>query len=127
VVFDKEDCSLTMELKDAYPAEAGLEHYKRTIKLDEEKVEVTEDISLKATGEVCFNFLLCGEPTLAEAGLVLLERGHTLTYDKSLTATIETIPLEDAKIKNDWKRENLFSLKLEAKGVKKMLFKTFIK
>lgn len=125
-VYDKNSRSLTMNLEDAYPPEAGIKSYVRKAALNDGAVIITDDIRLNFPGEVIFGLILSDEPELSGEGKVRLARGRTLTYDPILSASVEAVELTDPRFREDWRRERLFRLKLAASGVESAVYRTVI-
>jgi len=126
VLCDETARSLTMDLTAAYPAEAGLKSFVRIAELTDKHIKITDSITLKTAGEITFNILLADEPAIAAPGKVLLRGGHTLAFDPSLSAVVETIPLTDVGLHNDWQREQLFRLRLTAANVETGVYEFII-
>lgn len=117
VVCNETDGSLTMDLSAAYPSEARVEKYVRTATLSGEQVCITDNIALRGAGEIHFNIMLADRPTLVEKGTVELRGGYVLSFDSTLTAALEVIPLTDDGLRNDWQREQLYRLRLTAENM----------
>lgn len=111
VVFNDADRSIKMDLTAAYPPEAGLEKYIRTVTLSDERIQITDQILLYGAGDIGCNILLIDAPTLTESGTVMLRDGYALVYDPSLSAAVEAIALTDEGLRNDWQREQLYRLR----------------
>lgn len=105
--------SLTMDLAPAYPAEAGIRAWQRTVRLDRkaEALDVTDEFSLNnAPTSLQQSFMTTSTVDLATPGLVRFsDASHPtvqLTYDaKRYTAAIETLPLDgpdDEGFKTKW-------------------------
>ncbi len=124
--YNEEERSLSMDLTAAYPDEAGLGSYTRRAALTGGAAVITDSIRFNAPGGAVFHILLSDEPQFAGAGLVRLARGHTLTYDKALTAAVEAVELTDENLRRDWRRERLFRLKLAAGGIENAVYRTVI-
>ena len=115
-VFDEDSRSLTMELCDAYPKEAGIDSYTRQVMLDGGCVTVTDSYELKEAKEVEFHLMSAEEPVLVEAGKIALAEGMTLCYDKSLGCEIEEhdpVGMDSEKL---WGTRMLWRIKLTASG-----------
>ena len=91
-VCDAEAQSLYMELKSAYPDEAGVLRYGRTLSLSDGKIRVREQISLERERQIDFHLLTKNRPAIAEDGVMLLSEGRRLIYDPSvLSASFEAV------------------------------------
>ncbi len=117
ITYTKNSRKLIMDLTAAYPGESKLKSYVRAVKFGKDEIEIEDKLSLNSTGEIIFNIMFCDKPELAGNGMVVLRAGHTLAFDPSLSAVVETVTLDDAGLKNDWEREKLFRLRLTAHGV----------
>ena len=87
--FDESEKSLSSELKLAYPAQAGIESYKRRVALKNGVVTVEESILLDKAREIDFHIMTAAKPEIAKEGLIALSEGRILEYDTSLSATVE--------------------------------------
>lgn len=96
---------LTLDISGAYPAEAGIRHWYRTVKVKKGKqVEITEDFALQNyLSPTQLMFITPLEPQLPKAGIITLG-SHTLTYDsRQLTPTVEDLtPLLDPVLQQMW-------------------------
>lgn len=96
---------LTLDISKAYPKEAKVNYWKRTVKTGNGKrVEVTEDYSLdsyEAPTQLMLMTLI--EPQLSQPGVIVLGN-HRITYDsKQLSAQYEDIsPLLDSVLRQMW-------------------------
>ena len=88
--FLPEEGSLTMELKHAYPIDAGIIRYRRTCGIKDGVISVTEDMLLCESKAVDF-ILMTTEKPLAEDGRISLCHGVVLNYPPSLAVTVEEI------------------------------------
>ena len=104
----------TMELRDAYGAEAGIRSFRRTATLRDGKVVLTDDILLSANGEVVFHLLTDTEPTDRTDNSFVLH-GRRLTYPAGLTVTVEAVEHaspETARIPAAWGVPTLWRVNL---------------
>ena len=96
---------LTLDISGAYPAEAQIQRWLRTVKVKKGKqVEITEDFALKSCLAPTQLMLITPiEPQLTKPGIVTLG-SHTLAYDaKQLTPEVEDLtPLLDAVLQQMW-------------------------
>ena len=84
---------LTLDISGAYPAEAQVRHWYRTVKLHKGKqVEIIEDFDLQNyLAPTQLMFITPVKPELTKAGIISLS-GHTLTYDaKQLSPQVEDL------------------------------------
>ena len=96
---------LTLDISSAYPAEAQIQHWHRTVKLKKGKqVEVTEDFALQNhIAPTQLMFITPIAPQLTKAGVITLD-GHTLSYNAAqLTPEVEDLaPLLDPVLQEMW-------------------------
>ncbi|MFC6227582.1 heparinase II/III family protein [Paenibacillus allorhizosphaerae] len=118
---------LTLNIAGAYPPEAGIVSWTRSCRLvrsPQAVVELEERYAFadRANGRFALNFMTCCEPQVDTGGSrIMLRRseGPTLQmeYDAAAFApAIETIPLEDKKLRNSW-GERLYRIVLQPKSV----------
>ena len=123
---DASSASLTMDIAPAYPAEAGVNYWKRTLQLERGKqLVITENYALKGQrSEVTLTFMTPFEVDLSETGTLRLkqpskreERGEDILqihFDaQKLKAIVELLPLEDAKLQRYW-GDTLYRILLKA-------------
>jgi hypothetical protein len=119
---DQASSTLTMNIASAYPKTAGVASWQRSIRLNRDKdVEVVDVYTFNVpSSDIIENFIVAGKVTQAGSGkLILHSREHAvqmhLDYDAAkLSADIETITLEDAKLKQMW-GEALYRIRLKTK------------
>ncbi|MEF3302042.1 heparinase II/III domain-containing protein [Paenibacillus sp. GYB003] len=120
------EAAVSMNLATAYPAEAGIAHWRRTVRLlrpvgGEAAAEVIDSFRLAAASrEIVFNLLTLQKPEPEREGVVALEneRGEKLTlrYDGNrLQADVERVPITDSKMVPVW-GDSIYRLKLKAKA-----------
>jgi hypothetical protein len=118
---------LEMDIAGAYPAEARVKSWVRSVKLNRgREVELTETFELAATaGETTLNFLTPLVVDTTQAGRVALRGGSEggkpatsvhLDYDATkLAASVERVTLSDGNLKGTW-GDHLNRLILRAKS-----------
>ncbi|MGN1409346.1 MAG: heparinase II/III family protein [Eubacteriales bacterium] len=107
--------SIALELKDAYPAEAGIRSYIRVAKLTSCGAEITDRIALAAEGEAVFTLMTTEKPEEAgENRFVLPDAGCSAEYDEGLTLTLDSVPLTDPKLHREWKVDALSRILLSS-------------
>jgi len=96
---------LTLDISEAYPSEAQIEQWLRTVKVQKGKcVEITEDFTLKAFQTPTQLMLITPiEPQLTKAGIITLG-SHTINYNaKQLMPEVEDLtPLLDPTLRQMW-------------------------
>ena len=120
-VFDGGKMTVTMNLKNAFPKEAGIESMIRTCTLDGGIARVRDEVKADHEADIQFNYLTIDEPTLIEDGKLAIAEGRTFTYDKNLKLVIEKVentylPYEDLNFKGTWRRECLWRITLRARA-----------
>jgi hypothetical protein len=118
---DGRAAEFSLNIATAYPPEAGLKQWKRSLRLDrtENAVELRDEYALKKhASEIVFTFmtpspvqqLATGDLALAGAG------GVRLLYDaKSFALRVEEIPLKDGRLRSSW-GEKLYRILLRAQS-----------
>ncbi|WP_168121852.1 hypothetical protein [Paenibacillus sp. HB172176] len=110
-----------MDLAGAYPEEAGVEKWERTIRLrrkDKAEITVTDEYTLEEPSRsIHLNFMTAQGFDLKTPGRIVFEGGEgtdvILAYDEQMfEAEVQTIELTDPKIQKDWERECLYRLQL---------------
>lgn len=108
--FEDKDgiATCTMDLEQAYPAEAFTKSWKRTLTLDRN----LQEVSLNDTWEQerqekrnLWHFLLAHEPKLLENGIIEISNGKTklfLKYDEHFFPSIEEIKMDDHRLRQSW-------------------------
>ena len=109
VIFDSEARSITSELKNAYPAESGIESYQRRVSFDG-AVTVEENIKLTEVKEIDFHLMLASQPEIVSDGVISLPEGRTLSYDASLSVEVECFDPVGMDTAYAWNTEKLYRL-----------------
>ncbi len=122
-IYNKDERSVSMQLKCAYPECAGIESLVRSVRLDGGRIVITDKVSLHDEGHVQIHFLLKAEPVI-EGRRVAIGEGRTLTFDERMTPEVECIALDTSLVKR-WKSDSLYMLRLNA-TVKDAELVTFI-
>ena len=108
--------ALRSDLAPAYPKQANLERWNRSLKLDRGRniVEVVDDYALKSPAKVITLTLMTPcRVTLGAAGRLSLEGTVQVSYDPALHPSVEEIKLEDGQLRNVW-GEKLYRILLQA-------------
>ena len=105
---------LTLDIGGAYPHEAQIKHWYRTVRVKRGKqVEVTEDFTLQSyLAPTQLMLITPVEPQLTKAGIITLGH-HTLSYDdKQLTPAVEDLtPMLDPVLQQMW-GQHLYRIKM---------------
>ncbi|HON92674.1 MAG TPA: heparinase II/III family protein [Sedimentisphaerales bacterium] len=110
---DDDHAQLTLDIAGAYPKEAGLKSWVRTVRLDRSRdIVVTEQYALeKPAGSITLSLVTPCKVSVAGSSRVLLETADgaeppvvmRVVYDGSkLTPTVETVPIEDGRLRSVW-------------------------
>ena len=118
IAYDKAGHSLSLDISKAYPDEAGLVSLCRRVSLDDGVVTVSDDVKLKAEGEVCFTLMCARGVDLSQSGVIKFDGGIELCYSPNLTAELDEgfdVSAEDDSIKNNWKELTISRVLLRSK------------
>lgn len=114
VAYQSDDsvAELSLNIATAYPPEAGLQSWKRTLRLDRTRnqVELNDKYKLKKrASQITWTFMTpCTVQQIAPGEIRFTGRqfpsgGVSLFYDaRSLTAVTEEIPLKDSRLRSSW-------------------------
>ena len=93
VRFTPQRRELSIELSTAYPESAGIDSFRRTLRLDDNRVMVCDWFCLPKPGTVQEHYLFQEEPDLSTPGLLRFAAGPSMTYDPSLSPICEPVCL----------------------------------
>ncbi|MDE5949154.1 MAG: heparinase II/III-family protein, partial [Prevotella sp.] len=115
-VVSRKNGALTLDIAGAYPEEADVDSWKRTVSVKAGSVEVTEDYRLRECREpVRLMLLTTIRPDASEAGLITLGDRHMVYDARRLEASVEDIsPMTDALLQGVWGKE-MFRIVLTAR------------
>jgi hypothetical protein len=109
------EAEFSLDIGKAYPPDAGLESWKRTLRLDRarNRIEVNDSYSLnKSVPEITLT-LMTPCRVAPRAGELSLGLG-TIAFDAGIfEPKVEEIPIEDARLKSTW-GERLYRVLLRA-------------
>jgi hypothetical protein len=95
-----------LDIAHAWGPEAGITSWKRTLRLDRERNQVTvrDRYALSKTpGEITLSLMTQAKPDASKPGVLGLAQRVTAAYDASVfTAKVEDIVLEDAHLRAIW-------------------------
>jgi hypothetical protein len=121
-----EVAEFSLDIARAYPAEAGIESWRRTLRLDRPRNEITvRDVSVlqRGGGSVEFTLMTPCVPSQTGPGAVTLKGGRLaagaavhIAFDPALKFVVEAIPIEDARLKSAW-GSPLHRILLKAEGL----------
>lgn len=113
-----EKAYLLFDIAHAYPSNAGVKKWQRTICLNRGKnVTITEHYKLHNHQNATeLNLICCGTAKQTAEGEILIDNGRNtgvITFSPNqLSASIEEIVHEDYVIQQSWKRKKLYRIKL---------------
>ncbi|MDR2303816.1 MAG: heparinase II/III-family protein [Treponema sp.] len=103
-----------LDIGGAYPGAAMLRRYRREFVFTPGTgLELTDTYALKEwKAPLVLNFLCLARPEISGDGVVLGE-GVVLRFDEAaLRAEIDAVPLEDPRIRDNWRQDTLYRLRL---------------
>ena len=106
-VMEEDDNSLTLELANAYPEDAEVASWQRTISMDGEEIKLTEDFNLKTVkASTRLIFITPVKPDLSRPGQIRIGK-HTISYPIGwMTAGVEDISDKiDPAIESMWGKQ----------------------
>jgi len=101
---DDQATELRMDIAGAYPSNAGLESWKRIIRLDRalNRVEIADQFSLNRPAREITLTLMTPCRVSQQSGMLQLEGRVRVTHDPALSASVEEIKLDDANLRGVW-------------------------
>jgi hypothetical protein len=108
----------SLDMAGAYGVEAALLSYRRELVLNRGgEIELTDTYTLKEWKAPLVLNLLCYERPGIAGSRISLGSGTVLLFDaEAWDAEVEVIPLSDSKLRGDWKKDELFRLRLRQRG-----------
>ena len=114
---DDRAAEFRLNLAKAYPKEANLESWRRTLRLDRSRneVSVTDDYALRGGSRAITLTLMTPCKVKQEApGRLALENRAKVLYDAAaFTPVVEEVPLEDSRLRGSW-GERIYRILLRA-------------
>ena len=110
--------AMTLDIAQAYPKEAGVSKWKRTIQLNRGKdITIQEDYRLiRYMKPTVLVLICCGEVKLVESDIIAINNGVKTCYlhfnPHQLSSAIEKITYQDNAIFNAWQKRDLYRIKL---------------
>ena len=120
-VCDVDNQTVTMDLADAFPKEAGVVSMKRCVKLDGSVARITDEVRADHEADIQFNYLTLDEPKEISKGKLEISEGRIFEYDPALTLVVEKVenmflPYDDLNFHGTWDRDCLWRITLRAKA-----------
>ena len=119
---NEKQSTLTLDISEAYPKEAYVSKWKRTIQLSRGKeVLITEKYKLKKYKQPSEIVLICcGKAQLEGSDKIVINNGKSKGSiyfdDGQLSPTIEKIIYQDNAILNAWQNKNLYRIRLSLRN-----------
>jgi hypothetical protein len=112
---DDEAAELRMDIAGAYPKNANVESWKRTVRLDRARnqVEVADEYSLNGAAKEITLTLMTPCRVSQQPGMLQLEDRARVAYDPALSASVEEIKLDDPHLRSVW-GERVYRILLRA-------------
>ncbi len=115
---DDNVAELRSNLAPAYPKQANLERWSRSVRLDRGRNEIllVDDYALQSAAKVITLTLMTPcRVTQPGPGTLSLEGTVQIAYDAALTPSVEEIELEDGQLRNAW-GDRLYRILLKAEN-----------
>ena len=112
--YSEEGRSFRCQLKNAYPAAAGVTDFVRCAKLSEGRVTVSDSITLAEEKEIVFHYMCATRPEIKEAGVIALAEGMTMRYNPELACEIEEFEPTGMNAKASWGTDMLYRIIMKA-------------
>jgi hypothetical protein len=123
----KSFASLVLDISKAYPSDAGVQTWQRTVRLNRRKnVEVTDVPQLKAPGSFTEHLMTCYPVDVSSDGQVVIhykngkgeQKDFAVSYDaRKLEASVEKVPMvnvEDKAIVANW-GDNIYRINFKTR------------
>ena len=117
VTYEPESGAVSMSLEDAYPTEAGLEHYRRTAVLENGMITLTDHVKFHELGTVMFSLITTQVPENVTEDSFMLQ-GRRVSFDPDLSYKLETLDFsvpEAEPIPRFWNVDMLYRVTLTGK------------
>lgn len=93
VCFDPDRRELAMELRTAYPAEARIRSFHRSLRMERGQVKVEDVFDLEGEGTIQEHYLFQERPDLTVPGILSFADGPCVYYDPKLQPSCEEVSL----------------------------------
>ncbi|MCR5264832.1 MAG: heparinase II/III-family protein [Clostridiales bacterium] len=123
-IMSCEDGAMTVDMKDAYPENSGLEAYERVVSLREGIFTCEDHMVFKTEGAVEFSLMCSGKPEIT--GNAINVAGAEAVFDSRLTPETDDVKLE-AKLSAEWSAEKLTRIRLRSGQFNEMTFRITVK
>lgn len=112
-VFDEENRTVRMQLKEAYPHDTPILDLVREAKLEDGCATITDTVAFPEDSPLDIHFLSAVEPIQNADGTLTLAEGVTLAYPEGFTYRAEAVPMDDPNLQSNWKRPYLYMMHFE--------------
>ena len=112
--YCEESGKLTLDLISAYPEKAGIVSYERSAVLENGVITLTDCYELNEPKPAYFSLMTLCEPESVGNGQFVIN-GRTVSFDPSLTYSIEEVPCDTPETDNvpkKWKVEKIYRITL---------------
>ena len=119
---DEKQSTLTLDISEAYPKEAYVSKWKRTVQLNRGKeVLITEEYKLKKYKQPSEIVLICcGKAQLEGSNKIVINNGKSkgaISFNANqLSPSIEKINYQDNAILNAWQKRSLYRIRLSLRN-----------
>ena len=125
-VCDIDSKTVTMDLADAFPKEAGIAKMVRTCHLGDGFITGTDDVVCDHEADIQFNYLCIDEPELIDSKTLKITDNRTFAIDgDDITVEVQKVEnieyFEDLSFKSAWDRECLWRIVVKARGNEKKI------
>lgn len=100
--YNEENGELAIEIKSAYPDEAGVLSFVRAARLEGAAVRIFDKVELKESGLVEWHFMTRYEPSVISDGKVGLPCDMTLEFNPTLNVRIEKVEMPSISPEKTW-------------------------
>ena len=111
-VFAPDGMALSFEMKNAYPAEAGIVSYRREGRLEKGRATVTDVLKLAEEEDAVFHLISFEKPEEKDGDLIL--GSCRLQIEPDASPEIEEYVFEDVRFVNTWKRKSVWRINIPA-------------
>ncbi len=114
VKADIENGILKMQLKEAYPDNAGIISANRIMQLADGIFKVTDIYDFCNLGRYEFHLLTAEKPRFKDSKLIVNIEGESIecSFNFDYNYEVEEIPVNDERIRTLWKKEKLYLIKI---------------
>lgn len=119
VVFRPEQNKFQLNIGNAYPKTANIEHWNRSYTLEDSGLNITDEFKINNPSQAnIIHFLVSKEPKIADGVINLGDGMGTLHFNATqFLASYDTIPQDDPRLSKVWGGQ-LYRINLKAKSIK---------